>query len=47
MLAIEEEEHIEEMRSKEETVLERQARMREMAKRLKERRESERSFDIN
>ena len=42
MLAAEEDDQMVEMRGKEETVLERQARMREMAKQLKDRRESER-----
>jgi hypothetical protein len=42
MLSAEEEYQMVEMRGKEETMLERQARMREMAKQLKDRRESER-----
>ena len=42
LLAEEEQQYIVEMANKEETVLERQAKMRERAKQLKEKRESER-----
>jgi len=42
LLATEEEGYISEMISKQETTLERQARMREKAKKLKEKREEER-----
>ena len=42
MLAREEEQYLAEMEQKEETTLERQAKMRERARTLKERRESER-----
>ncbi len=42
LLVTEEEEYISEMISKQETTLEKQARMREKARKLKERREEER-----
>jgi len=42
MLLVEEQSYIEEMEAKEETTLERQAKMRERAKFLKEKREEER-----
>lgn len=42
MLLVEEQSYIEEMEAKEETTLERQAKMRERAKFLKEKREQER-----
>ncbi|XP_074650334.1 cilia- and flagella-associated protein 53-like [Tubulanus polymorphus] len=42
MLAAEEQQYVEEMEAKEETVLERQARMRDRAKQLKDKRETER-----
>jgi hypothetical protein len=42
LLKSEEEQYLQEMSSKQETVLERQAKMRERARMLRERRESER-----
>jgi len=42
LLASEEKEYLEEITSKEETVLERQAKMREKAKMLRDKREAER-----